>query len=176
MLPSGIAETTGMASTETAHGLDGPVVGPLREAGVPFVIKPHAEEAFTSAHAAEQRGIRISQIVKCMVAQSERGQLVVLLIPGDKTLKLRKVRKLVDGSPLALVDPEQLRTTHELTVGAISPVQLLGRARIFMDPTVLEEELVDISSGDLCSGVELASKDLRDFVGAEVADLVSTRS
>jgi prolyl-tRNA editing enzyme YbaK/EbsC (Cys-tRNA(Pro) deacylase) len=45
-----------------------------------------------------------------------------------------------------------------------------------MDPTVLEEELVDISSGGPCAGIELASADLREFVGAQVEDIVSSRS
>jgi Cys-tRNA(Pro)/Cys-tRNA(Cys) deacylase len=156
--------------------MDEPVAGPLSDGGVSFVMKPHTEEALTAETAAEQRGVRVSQIVKCMIARSEQGELVVLLIPGDKTLKLKKVRKFVGGSPLALVDPDELKVAHGLTVGAISPVQFLGKARIFMDPTVLDEELVDISSGDPLSGIELASKDLCEFLGAEVADIISTRS
>lgn len=149
------------------------VTGPLREVGIPFVMKPHSEPALTSEAAAQQRGIRISQVVKCMVARAESGTLAVLLIPGDRTLKLRKVRKLTGGSPLALADPETLVREHEVTIGAISPMHFLGKAAMFMDPTVLEEERVDISSGDLMAGVELASADLRDFLRAVVADIVS---
>jgi prolyl-tRNA editing enzyme YbaK/EbsC (Cys-tRNA(Pro) deacylase) len=149
------------------------VTGPLREAGIPFVMKPHSEPALTSEAAAQQRGIRLSQVVKCMVASAATGELTVLLIPGDRTLKLRKVRKLTGGGPLALADPGQLVREHQVTIGAISPMHFQGKAAIFMDHTVLQEELVDISSGDLMAGVELASADLRDFLGAEVADIVS---
>jgi Cys-tRNA(Pro)/Cys-tRNA(Cys) deacylase len=151
------------------------VTRPLDEAGVQFTIKPHEEIALTSSDAAEHRGVRVSQIVKCMVARSEQGDLCVALLPGDRTLKLRKVRKVV-GSPLALVDPEELANEMGLTVGAISPLQLVGKARIFMDPTVLEEELVDISSGDLRAGIELPSKALLAVLDAEMFDLISTRS
>ncbi len=156
--------------------MDETAIAPLRDARVPFVVKPHDEEAYTSEEVAKERGVRISQIVKCMIARSADGELVALLIPGDKRLKLKKVRKFVDGSPLALVDPAELENDHGLVVGAISPVQLLGKARIFMDPTVLDERLVDISSGGPCAGIELASQDLRQFVGAQVEDIVSTRS
>lgn len=152
------------------------VTGPLSEAGISFTLKPHAEPALTSEAAAEQRGVRVSQIVKCMVARSEDGQLVALLIPGDRTLKLKKVRKYVGGSPLALVDPTQLAEELGVTVGAISPVQLIGRVRIFMDPTMLAEDQVDISSGDPLGGVELQSADLQRFLDAEVADIISSRS
>lgn len=151
------------------------VTRPLDEAGVQFTIKPHEEIALTSLDAAEHRGVRVSQIVKCMVARSEQGDLCVALLPGDRTLKLRKVRKVI-GSPLALVDPKELANEMGLTVGAISPLQLVGKARIFMDPTVLEEELVDISSGDLRAGIELPSKALLSVLDAEMFDLISTRS
>jgi Cys-tRNA(Pro) deacylase len=156
--------------------MDESAIAPLRDGSVPFLVKPHEHEAFASEDVARQRGVRISQIVKCMVARSASGELVALLIPGDKRLKLRKVRKFLGGSPLALVDPDELENEHGLIVGAISPIQLLGKARIFMDPTVLEEELVDISSGGPCAGIELASADLREFVGAQVEDIVSSRS
>lgn len=152
------------------------VTRPLREAGIDFVMKPHEEVALRADTAAEQRGIRLSQIVKCMVACTDAGELVILLIPGDRTLKLRKVRKFMGGAPLALMNAEELARDHEVTIGAISPVHFHGKAPIFMDPTVLEEEMVDISSGDLTAGVELRSTDLRDFLGAQVADVVSVRS
>ena len=151
------------------------VTKPLNDAGVQFTIKPHEQVAFTATDAAEHRGVRVSQIVKCLVARSEQGELCAALLPGDRTLKLRKVRKVI-GSPLALVDPRELANDMGLTVGAISPFHLVGKARIFMDPTVLEEELVDISSGDLRAGIELPSKALLEVLDAEICDLISTRS
>jgi prolyl-tRNA editing enzyme YbaK/EbsC (Cys-tRNA(Pro) deacylase) len=45
-----------------------------------------------------------------------------------------------------------------------------------MDPTVLEEDLVDISSGDLRAGIELSSSELQAVLDAEIFDLVSSRS
>jgi len=152
------------------------VTEPLRQAGIEFVVKRHEEIVLRSDLVAEQRGVRLSQIVKCMVACTEAGELAVLLIPGDRTLKLRKVRKFMGGAALTLMDPAQLERDHEVTVGAISPVQFHGKALILMDPTVLDEEMVDISSGDPTAGIELRSTDLRAFLGAHVADVVSAKS
>jgi Cys-tRNA(Pro) deacylase len=169
------------ALRESGGPADGTVVSydevtrPLNDAGIQFTIKPHEQVAFTATDAAEHRGVRVSQIVKCLVARSEQGDLCAALLPGDRTLKLRKVRKVI-GSPLALVDPRELASDMGLTVGAISPFHLVGKARIFMDPTVLEEELVDISSGDLRAGIELRSKALLEVLDAEICDLISTRS
>jgi len=149
------------------------VLSTLEALDVEFTLKPHAEPALTCESAAQQRDVRISQIVKCMVAETENKQLVVMLIPGDRLLKSSKARKFVGCASLDLVPPSRLVHEHGLTVGAISPIQLMDSARMLMDPTVLDEALVDISSGDPLLGVELRSTDLREVVGAELVEMIS---
>jgi len=144
----------------------------LDSAGVEYVIKPHSMPVFTCEAAAEQRGVRVSQIVKCMVGQAEAG-LVAMLIPGDKSLKSSKARKYLKVPRLDLVSPEDLEQRWGLTVGAISPTQLVGKARILMDPSVFEENVVDISSGDPLAGVELSPRELLRVLGAEIVEIVS---
>jgi prolyl-tRNA editing enzyme YbaK/EbsC (Cys-tRNA(Pro) deacylase) len=152
---------------------DLPVVAHLDELGVPYTLKPHEKPALTCETAAEERGVRVSQIVKCMVGTTDAGDLVVMLLPGDRTLKSSRARKHLGAASLELVDPARLADELGLTVGAISPLQLLGRATMLMDPSVLDEELVDISAGDPMVGVELSSADLARILGAEMVEVVS---
>lgn len=148
----------------------------LDASGVEYVIKPHAEPALTAETAAHERGVRVSQIVKCMVGQTDADSFVVMLIPGDKKLKSSKARKYLRASALELVPPETLSERFGLTVGAIAPQQLIGKARMLMDPAVLEEEMVDISSGDPMAGVELRATDLQSTLGAEIVAMTSQNS
>jgi Cys-tRNA(Pro)/Cys-tRNA(Cys) deacylase len=150
-----------------------PVVDHLDRLGVPYTLKPHEKPALTCETAAAERGVRVSQIVKCMVGTTDSGQMVVMLLPGDRTLKSSRARKHLGAGSLALVDPERLAGDLGLTVGAISPIQLLGRALMLMDPSVLEEDLVDISAGDPMVGIELASKDLVRVLDAQMVEIVS---
>jgi prolyl-tRNA editing enzyme YbaK/EbsC (Cys-tRNA(Pro) deacylase) len=145
----------------------------LDEMKVRYVVKPHREAALTAEAAARERGVRVSQIVKCMIGETESRQLVAMLIPGDKRLMSSKARKRVDASSLKLVAPERLVADFGLVVGAISPTQLVGRALILADPTVLAQERITISSGDPLAGLELSAHDLLDAVGAEQVDIVS---
>ena len=149
------------------------VTSHLEDLGVDFEIKKHENPALTCEIAAAERGVRVSQIVKCMVAETDEDQLVVMLIPGDKTLKSSKARKRIGAARLDLVDPKDLADRYGLTVGAISPIQLLDKARILMDPSVLNEELVDISSGDPLAGVELLASDLLEVTDAELVEMIS---
>ncbi len=106
-----------------------------------------------------------------MIGETDQGELVAMLLSGDRKLKSSKARKWLNARSLQLVSPEVLKTEHNLIVGAISPVDLIGRARIVMDPGVLEEEFVDISSGDPLAGIELSSKELRDLLDAQLAEI-----
>jgi prolyl-tRNA editing enzyme YbaK/EbsC (Cys-tRNA(Pro) deacylase) len=153
-----------MASAISSAALDY-----LNSQGASCTLKPHERPALTCELAAEERGVRLSQIVKCMIGETDQGELVALLLPGDRKLKSSKARKWLNAKSLQLVTPELLKTEHGLIVGAISPVDLIGRARIVMDPGVLDEEFVDISSGDPLAGIELPSKELRDLLDAEIA-------
>jgi Cys-tRNA(Pro) deacylase len=152
---------------------ENPVVAFLEERGVPYTLKPHANPALTCETAALERGVRVSQIVKCMVGETETEQIVVMLIPGDRTLKSSRARKHIAARSLSLVAPARLADELGMTVGAISPIQFLGRARMLMDPSVLEEESVDISAGDPLLGIELSSNDLATVLEAELVEIIS---
>jgi prolyl-tRNA editing enzyme YbaK/EbsC (Cys-tRNA(Pro) deacylase) len=148
------------------------VTSVLDDLKVPYQLKEHSNPALTADLAAAERHVRLSQIVKCMVGTTGT-ELVVMLIPGDRKLKSSKARKYLKAAKLDLVDPTALSEEMGLTVGAIAPVQLIGKARMLMDPSVLDEERVDISSGDPMAGVELSSATLREILQAELIPMIS---
>ena len=145
----------------------------LDEQGVKYTIKKHERPALTCGEAAEQRNVRVEQIVKCMVGRDDNGIIYIMLIPGDRTLKIKKVRRHVGGKPVHLVAPNELAGEFNLVVGAISPIHFIGKARILFDPTILQEEWIAMSSGDPLAGIELTSEDLLRITDAEQFDIVS---
>lgn len=146
----------------------------LDERDVAYAVKPHGKPALTAESAAAERGVRVRQVTKCMIGETETGQLVAMLIPGDRRLKSSKARKHIGASSLQLVPPERLVADHGLTVGAISPTQLVGKALILADRTVLDEERITISSGDPLAGLEVSSEDLLDAIGAAIVDRIAS--
>src|SRR5919197_1307470 len=126
----------------------------LKEKGIPYKVKPHSNPVFASEDAARERGIRLSQIVKCLVGTDPKGRLFVIMIPGDKILKIKRVRSLAGGIKIDLVEPQKLAEKYGVIVGAISPTQFVGMATLYMDDSIFREEDVDISSGDPSAGVE----------------------
>lgn len=147
----------------------------LQSLEINFKVKPHNNPVYTSEDAARERGVRLSQIVKTMIGQDQSGKIYVAMIPGDKTLKLKRLRQIAGGIRIDLIPSTDLERRFGLTVGAISPIQFIGQdARFYVDRSVLQEEFVDISSGAPDAGVELSSNDLRELLNATVCEIIST--
>jgi prolyl-tRNA editing enzyme YbaK/EbsC (Cys-tRNA(Pro) deacylase) len=136
----------------------------------------HAIPVYTAVDAATQRGVSLDRVVKCMVARTSDERLIILCIPGDQVLKIKKARHYLN-SGLHLLERQELVERYGLTVGAISPLQFLELGAAFLlDPAVLDADVITISGGDPMLGIELRSADLLTLVEADVVDLKSERS
>lgn len=142
-------------------------------AGVSYRIRPHSKKVYTCEDAAHERGVRLSQIVKCLVGRDPNGKLHIMLVPGDKRLKLKRARQVAGGIRIELVPSDELTRDLGTIVGAISPTQFVGRAQIYVDNSIFREEFVAISSGEPDAGVELKAEDLAEVLGAIRCDIIS---
>jgi Cys-tRNA(Pro) deacylase len=144
--------------------------------GIKYIIKKHKKSVFTCEEAAQERNVRISQILKCMLGKDADGNTYVMLIPGNKMLKIKKMRQILNGIRVELIPSRELFDTFGVIVGAISPIQFLGKAKYFLDKTALLEEIVDISSGLPDAGIELKIYDLISLLNPMICDIISSPS
>jgi prolyl-tRNA editing enzyme YbaK/EbsC (Cys-tRNA(Pro) deacylase) len=142
-------------------------------AGISHRTRPHSRNVYTCEEAASERGVRLSQVVKCLVGRDPNGDLHIMLIPGDKRLKLKRARQAAGGIRIELVPSDELTRDLDMLVGAISPTQFAGRARIYIDRSIFHEEFVTISSGQPDAGVEIKTEDLAEALGAMRCDIIS---
>lgn len=154
------------------------VMARLKEQNVSYQIKRHSKTVYTSEEAAQERGVRLSQIVKTMFLSNKEGNIIVGVLPGDRRLDRKKIKKVSGCQDLRLMDKESIEKQTGFTVGAISPVlNKLRDLAMFVDPSVFEEELLDISSGDPNAGIELARNDLKKLLKhATVVDITEKES
>lgn len=137
-----------------------PVTQALETAGIPYAVRPHSRPVFTTEEAAKERGVRLAQIVKVMIAADGQGRLIAVLIPGHRRLDLRRLRQALDDPAVRLLPVEQIAERTGLTVGAISPVGIDRWAHVLIDEGILQEEYVAISAGVPEAGLLLRSQDL----------------
>lgn len=137
-----------------------PVTEALEAAGIAYTLRPHSRPVFTTEEAAQERGVRVSQIVKVMLAADGQGRLIAVLIPGHRRLDLKRLRQFLSDPSVRLLPAEQIAERTGLTVGAISPVGIHRWAQVLVDEGILEEEFVAISAGMPEAGLLLRSQDL----------------
>ena len=106
----------------------------------------------------------------------ENGGIVMAILPGDKRLDFRKLKKLTEVKDLRFVDREIVKQRLGFVAGAIAPIaELLKGMPTFVDPAVFLEKMVDISSGDPRTGLELKSEDLRELLGGSVVTEITKK-
>ena len=153
--------------------MDTPVIRHLEAQGVAYRLKPHDQPVYTSEEAAVQRGVRLSQIVKTMLLQTRDHGIVVAVLPGDRRLDVKRVKKLSGEKDLRFMDGPAIQEQLGLVVGAIAPVgETVAGRPVFVDPAVFDEELVDISSGDPGAGVEIRSQDLKRLLTGATVEVI----
>ena len=146
----------------------------LSSAGIEYRIKKHSREVYTSEDAAKERGVRIEQIVKTMIVKKSDGELIAVLLPGNKRLNTKKLAKILGCKRVQIAPKEEAEKATGYKIGAIAPIGFKREMRIYMDKDVLKEETVDISSGSPDAGIELKSKDLARVTEAEIIDFDKT--
>ena len=149
------------------------VIKALDAFGVDYIIKKHESPVFTCEDAARERKVRITQVLKCMLGKDINSNVYVMLIPGNRTLKIQKLRQITGEKKIELIPIEELSRVFDVTVGAISPIQFLGNAKFYLDETSLLEERITISSGSPDAGVELKMADLITLVNPMLCDIVA---
>jgi Cys-tRNA(Pro) deacylase len=149
-------------NTPTSGFMKTAITDKLEALKLNYTVKPHSQPVYTSEAAARERGVRLSQIVKTMLLMDRNDRMVVAVLPGNKKLDLKKIKKLMGVKDLRFLDRRTIEQRLGLVAGAIAPIaDLFGNIPVLVDPAVFQEDRVDISSGDPRAGLELTRDNLR---------------
>jgi Cys-tRNA(Pro)/Cys-tRNA(Cys) deacylase len=150
---------------------------PMRELeakGVPYQVHAHARKLYTAEDVAEDLGIPLAQVVKAMIVRCSDRSFVLVVIPGDKQLSLKKVGGVLEDKGVELATHRDAERVTGFRVGAVS---VLGFRRsdiaTYVDQSVLEMDKVIISSGRPDAGLEVNPHDLMPALEAQVGDFAS---
>ena len=131
---------------------------------VEYVVYP--ARTHTAADAAEASGCDLSQIVKSLVFTGPEGPLVALT-SGKNRVDLDKLANVV-GGPVVRCNADAARAATGFSIGATPPFGYPSQLATFLDPDLLDHEIVYAAAGRNDSCFPLSPLALRDLTNTTV--------
>jgi len=143
----------------------------LEEKGIPYEAHQQARKQFTAEGVAADLDVPVAWVVKAMIVQRSDRSFLLVVIPGDLQLSLKKVGNVLGDKNVSMAQQRDVQRVTGYQVGAVS---VLGYRRddipTYADQHVLELERVVISSGRPDMGLEMGPQDMVRAIKAQVDD------
>ena len=146
-----------------------PAIDIVRRAGVVHTIHEYElperhgrdREARPSygLEAAAALGVEPGRMFKTLVANVDDG-LVLVVVPVDRELDLKRLAAAVAGRRAVLADPAAAERATGMVVGGISPIGSRRPLAVVADVSILDHETVFVSAGRRGLQLELVPADL----------------
>ena len=117
------------------------------------------EPVYTSADAAKIRDMGLSNGAKALVFVAD-GEPVLIVVPGDKKVDLRKFKQLFKVKDLRMSSREEVKEITTLEVGSIPPVGKAMNLKSYFDASFLDKEIVAFNAGSHSVSIRMKARDL----------------
>ena len=132
------------------------------------IIMFEAEQAKTSASAAEHLGCEVAQIAKSIVLKAENPILVI--ISGDMRVDLKKLSEVIEQKA-KLASPEYVLEEIGFIIGGVPAMGFDKPVRILMDKSVERFTEVFSSGGSRESILRISVDELKNATKCELVDV-----
>lgn len=156
----------------------------LDKAHIKYELIPYEvdENNLAAEHVAEQLGEDIRQVFKTLVLQGEypgrnsarsnAAGYFVCVIPGNEEVDLKKGAKAAGAKKADLIPMKELLPLTGYIRGGCSPVGMKKPFPTYFHTSALDFDYIFVSAGVRGLQVKVSPRDLIDYVGASVCDLV----
>lgn len=133
---------------------------------------PVDENDLSGSHAADLMGVDHGSMFKTLVLKGEKTGYLVCCIPVDGEVDLKKAAKAAGDKKVEMLPMKELLPTTGYIRGGCSPIGMKKRFPTYLDRSAMNYEAIAVSAGMRGVQVVLSPRDLGDYVGAKIADLM----
>lgn len=146
----------------------------LDKAKIPYETKeyPVDEKDLSGSHAADLLGVDHGSMFKTLVLKGEKNGFLVCCIPVDGEVDLKKAAKAAGDKKVEMLPMKDLFAVTGYIRGGCSPIGMKKHFPTYLDPSAFQYDKIAVSAGLRGVQVILSPKDLGDYVGAKVIDLM----
>ena len=142
----------------------------LEETGVwyRFIEK---KETIHTADAAKAAGLELHRVTKNLVSKTNEGEPVLLIIPGDKRVRLKSAAKALGVRRVSLVSFEEAEKISGYPPGGTPSIGHKTKMRTVIDKSLLQYETVYCGGGSRKRLLEIRTEDIIRLNNAIVAEI-----
>jgi Ala-tRNA(Pro) deacylase len=133
------------------------IVALLDSKGVTYGVSRHAP-VFTSEEAARVRGAPLSSGAKALICKVA-GEFVMFVMPGDRRLDSKLVRKAFNLRSLRFATREEVEQLTTLAPGSIPPFGSLFGFATYCDEQLAAQQNINFNAGDHAISVTMSFAD-----------------
>jgi len=123
--------------------------------------------------AAEKLNLQPAQVFKTLLASTEKGELLVAVVPVVGSLDLKAIAAALGGKKATMADPAAAERATGYVTGGISPLGHRSRLPVVVDASAQDWDTVYVSAGRRGLQVSLAPDDLVRVADATVAPIAA---
>lgn len=129
------------------------------------------ESDLSGTHVAEQIGQNPASVFKTLVARGEKKGIVVMCIPVDKEIDLKKAAKVIGDKKIEMVHVKDLLGLTGYIRGGCSPIGMKKKYPTFFHLSATDFPEIAVSAGVRGAQIIMPPAQLIAFTQAQTADL-----
>jgi Cys-tRNA(Pro) deacylase len=135
-------------SKKNSHVSETPATQMLRRAGVEFTehVYDYVEHGGT-AESSRQLGVDEHAVVKTLVMQDEKGEPLIVLMHGDRSVSLKELARQIPCKKVEPCKPEVAQRHSGYQVGGTSPFGVRKQMPVFVESSILALPRICINGG-----------------------------
>lgn len=147
----------------------------LDKAGIRYTLVPYTVDPDNLAadHIAAELGEDINRVFKTLVLQSDRGQHLVCVVPGNREVDLKKAAKASSHKKVEMIPMKELLPLTGYMRGGCSPVGMKKTFPTYFHSTCMNFDTIYVSAGVRGLQFMISPADLINYVGATIADIAT---
>lgn len=149
-----------------------PALDLLKKARAEHRIHSYAHDPKAASYgleAAEKLGLEPARVFKTLLAASEKGELLVAVVPVAGSLDLKALAQAAGVKKTEMADPAAAQRSTGYLLGGISPLGQKKRLRTFIDQSAQPLDTIFVSAGRRGLEVELSAAVLAEHTKAVFA-------
>lgn len=154
-----------------------PAIERLEHTKTPYQVHTYVHDSKAPSYgeeAVQKLGLDSQQVFKTLLAQSEKNELLVAIVPVSGLLDLKALAQVAGCKKCEMATAPAAQRATGYLVGGISPLGQKKEHRTFIDSSAQNFATIHVSAGKRGLEVELAPHDLAKLCNAEWAKISKT--